>query len=240
MTHIAFVASTMYPFQYQSAKKEIGWYVTYKFRLCCWCDVILQSEWLYNKRNKAQQTSTNPSLYFTVLVSSFDKLIELVGHKWVPWYKSKFLVIFIAAQCRLYCPTLFSNLTDRLVELLNIRKDESIYRQVREAVGGIAPRCFYDRQRQTPFAFNRVRDSRSRNGLPLRWDDQPFHSCSRTIRREFITPSSTRLYRCYASKMKTFSAPLFWFFYPAELLREIIPADLQNCYILKSNCNSWW
>jgi len=43
------------PFNINPRKKRptsIGWYVAYKLRLCCWSDIILQSEWSYNRQNK--------------------------------------------------------------------------------------------------------------------------------------------------------------------------------------------
>lgn len=137
---------------------------------------------------------------------------------WTPRY-------FYRGLVPLLLDTLFK--LDRLAGLLNIRKDESIYRQVREAVGGIAPTgCFYDRH-----------SARLLSPLTPAWEtrawgtdypsDGAISHFSHAVAdyTEFITLSSTRLYRYYASKMKTFSAPPFWFFHPPELLRGFISAE---------------
>lgn len=75
--------------------------------------------------------------------------------------------------------------------------------------------CFYDRQRDSfcpPFTPHDG-FSLARAGvvacLPPRWRSAIPIVQSRAIRRDFITPSSTRFYRRYAPKMKTFSAPPF-------------------------------
>lgn len=169
-----------------------------------------------NSRNiKLHGRARNPSFRSAVLVP--DKLAKLVDHKRAPRWKTSSSLL-LSRLSPLLGAFASANLTDRLTGPLNIREVESIYRREPER-GCPGYRASRTLLRAPAPGFLRLQSPRDR--LALRGRTPPFPMGrsaipvvqSRAIRWDFITPSSTRLYRRYAPKMKTFSAPPFWFFH---------------------------